>query len=348
MTSRLKKSRLVLAFLSLLAAGSFAAAQEPLHQRIDQLVEANLIGPAAPLAGDAEFLRRVYLDLAGAIPSAADARAFLDDAAPNKRELLIDRLLASPRFPIHMATTFDIMFMERRPDKHVTDAEWRKYLQAAFEQNKSYDQLAREILSADGTDAATRPAAKCFLDRDAEPHSSSRDLGRMFFGMDLQCAQCHDHPLVDHYLQSDYYGLFAFVNRTMLYTDAAAKKSFLAEKADGDASFKSVFTGDAGNTRPQLPGGAEIEEPRLRQGEDYVVAPAANVRTVPKYSRRAKLAELATNGTNRQFNVNIANRLWAHLMGRGLVHPVDLHHPANPPSHPAALDLLTNDLIDPK
>ena len=345
MTSRLKKSRLVLALFSLLAAGSFAAGQEPLHQRIDQLVEANLIGPAAPLAGDAEFLRRVYLDLTGAIPSAAEARAFLDDAAPNKRELLIDRLLASPRFPIHMATTFDIMFMERRPDKHVTDAEWRKYLQTAFEQNKPYDQLAREILSADGTDAATRPAAKFFLDRDAEPHSSSRDLGRIFFGMDLQCAQCHDHPLVDHYLQSDYYGLFAFVNRTELFNDAAAKKSFLAEKADGDASYKSVFTGDAGNTRPQLPGAAEIEEPRFRQGEDYVVAPTANVRAVPKYSRRAKLAELATNGSNRQFNVNIANRLWAHLMGRGLVHPVDLHHPANPPSHPGALDLLTNEFV---
>jgi hypothetical protein len=89
----------------------------------------------------------------------------------------------------------------------------------------------------------------------------------------------------------------------------------------------------------------EIEEPRLRQGEDYVTAPAPNVRAVPKYSRRAKLAELATNGTNRQFNVNISNRLWALVMGRGLVHPVDLHHPANPPSHPAVLDLVTNEFV---
>jgi len=345
MTSRLKNPCLILASFSLLAAGSFAAAQEPLHQRLDQLVEASLIGPVAPVANDAEFLRRVSLDLTGGIPTAAEARAFLDDTTPNKREALIDRLLASPRFPVHMATVFDIMFMERRPDKYVTDAEWRKYLQSSFELNKPYDQLAREILSADGTDAVTRPAAKFFLDRDAEPHSSGRDVGRIFFGMDLQCAQCHDHPLVDHYLQSDYYGLFAFVNRTVLYTDAAAKKSYLGEKADGDASYKSVFTGDAGQTRPQLPGGGEIEEPRLRQGEDYVVAPTANVRSVPKFSRRAKLAELATNGTNRQFNVNIANRLWAHLMGRGLVHPVDLHHPANPPAHPAALDLITNEFV---
>lgn len=345
MTSRLKNSHLFLALVSLLAAGTPALAQEPLHQRIDQLIDSHLIGPAAAIANDAEFARRAFLDLTGAIPTSAEARAFLDDPAPNKRELLIDRLLASPRYAVHMATVFDVMFMERRPDKHVPAPEWLKYLQGSVEQNKPYDQLAREILSADGTDPALRPAAKFFLDRDAEPHSSARDVGRIFFGMDLQCAQCHDHPLVDHYLQSDYYGLYAFVNRTEVFTDAAQKKSFLAEKSDGDASYKSVFTGDAANTRPQLPGEGEIEEPRHRQGEDYVTAPAANVRAVPKYSRRAKLAELATNGANRQFNVNIANRLWAQVMGRGLVHPVDLHHPLNTPSHPAVLDLITNEFV---
>ncbi len=344
MLSRLKFCVFVLTCCGL-AAGFPAIAQEPLHTRLDQLVDANQVGPLAPVANDGEFLRRVTLDLTGTIPTSVETRAFLDDPAPNKRELLIDRLLASPRFPIHMATVFDIMLMERRPDKYVPTPEWQKYLQESFEKNKPYDQLAREILSADGTDPATRPAAKFFLDRDAEPHSSTRDLGRMFFGMDMQCAQCHDHPLVDHYLQADYYGLYAFVNRTQLFADAAQKKSFLAETSDGDASYKSVFTGDAASTRPQLPGTTEIEEPRHRQGEDYVTAPAANVRAVPKYSRRAKLAELAANGSNRPFNVNISNRMWAHMMGRGLVHPVDLHHPANPPSHPAALDLLTNEFV---
>lgn len=320
-------------------------AAEPLAPRIDQLVEADQFGPVAALASDGEFLRRVTLDLHGVIPTSAEARAFLDDPTPNKREIVIDRLLASPRFAVHMANVFDVMLMERRPDKHVTTPEWQKFLQTAFEKNMPYDQLAREILGADGVDANLRPAAKFFLDRDSEPHLMTRDVGRMFFGMDLQCAQCHDHPLVDHYLQTDYYGLFAFVNRTSVFTDAAAKKSFLSEKSDGDASYKSVFTQDAGHIRPQLPGDNEIEEPRLRQGEDYVVPPLPETRPVPKYSRRAKLAELATNGGNRQFNVNISNRIWAHLMGRGLVHPVDLHHPLNPPSHPAVLDLITNEFV---
>lgn len=348
MTSRLRLLALrirVFLFVALVLRAGVASASEPLAPRIDQLIEAGQIGPLAPLSNDSDFLRRAYLDLVGDLPSSAEARTFLDDAAPNKRELLVDRLLASPRFPIHMANVFDVMLMERRPDTHVTKVEWQKYLQASFAANKPFDQLAREILSADGIDAALRPAAKFVMDRNAEPNLLARDTSRIFFGMDLQCAQCHDHPLVDHYLQTDYHGMYAFFQRTTLFTDAVQKKSFLAESSSGDASYKSVFTGDAGHTRPRLPGENEIDEPRFRQGEDYTVAPAANVRHVPKYSRRTKLAELATNGANRQFNVNITNRLWAQMMGRGLVHPVDLHHPANPPSHPAVLDLITNEFV---
>ena len=324
---------------------SVLPAAESLSVRIDSLVEADQVGPVAAVAVDVEFLRRVTLDLHGIIPTSAEARAFLDDASPNKREILVDRLLASPRYAVHMASVFDVMMMERRPDKHVTTPEWQKYLQAAFQNNVPFDQLAREILSSDGVDPTLRPASKFFLDRDAEPNIMTRDVGRIFFGMDLQCAQCHDHPLVDHYLQTDYYGLYAFVNRTVVFADEATKKSFLAEKSDGEASYKSVFTQDAGHIRPQLPGDNEIDEPRFRQGEDYVAPPLPGVRPVPKYSRRTKLAELATNGTNRQFNLNIANRFWAQMMGRGLVHPVDLHHPLNPPTHAAVLDLITNEFV---
>ena len=332
-------------FLIFVLTGSQLPADDSLSSRIDSLVQSHSVGPLAVIASDAEFLRRVTLDLHGMIPTSADARAFLDDASPNKRKALIDRLLTSPRYAIHMANVFDVMMMERRPDKHVTTVEWQKYLQSAFEKNLPFDRLAREILSADGVDPNLRPAAKFFLDRDAEPNIMARDIGRIFFGMDLQCAQCHDHPIVDHYLQTDYHGLLAFVNRTVIFTDEAAKKSFLAEKADGETSYKSVFTQDSGQIRPRLPGENEIDEPRFRQGEDYVTHPLPGVRLVPKYSRRSKMAELASNGSNRQFNTNIANRIWAHMMGRGLVHPVDLHHPLNPPAHPAVLELITNEFI---
>src|SRR5262249_44214624 len=145
--------------------------------------------------------------LAGTIPPAEEARAFLDDPSPAKRERLIDRLLAGPEFARHMQRTFDVFLMERRPDKHVPKAAWQEYLHASFAANKPLDQLVSELLSSDGSDSATRPAAKFYLDREADPHLLTRDVGRLFLGMNLECAQCHDHPLYPSYKQADYYGL---------------------------------------------------------------------------------------------------------------------------------------------
>src|SRR5690606_36081406 len=109
-------------------------------------------------------------------------------------------------------------------------------------------------------------------------------------GVDLQCAQCHDHPLVDHYAQSDYYGLYAFVNRTVLFNGVDKKQVFLGELAEGNADYQSVFTSDASRSRPRLPGGVELDDTHFSLGDEYAVAPADKVRPVPKQSRRALLA----------------------------------------------------------
>src|SRR5262245_27425111 len=180
------------AILVAILTTDYLPAQAPLHQRIDQAIAAGT--PkfdkfAAPLASDAEFLRRLYLDLTGVVPSAAEARAFLNDPAPDRRAKLIDRLLASPAYARHMQTVFDVLLMDRRPDKHVPRAQWQEFLRTAFAANKPYDQLVREILSAAGSDPKTRPAAKFFLDRDGETHLLTRDISRLFLGMNLQCAQ---------------------------------------------------------------------------------------------------------------------------------------------------------------
>ena len=123
-----------------------------------------------------------------------------------------------------MQHTFDVMWLERRRStlvgKGVAEAEWKAYLYQSFADNKPLDELVREILAADGADPELRAAAKFYLDRDAEPNLLARDVGRLFFGHDLQCAQCHDHPLVDDYLQAEYYGLMAFVSRGSVFTDA--------------------------------------------------------------------------------------------------------------------------------
>lgn len=326
----------------------------PLHQRIDALVEASSPGPMAPVSDDAEFLRRVYLDLVGTIPDAATARAFLDDTNPAKRTVLIDQLLASPRFARHMQHTFDAMWLERRrstlPGKVVEEQDWTAYLYQSFLDNKPLNQLIREILAADGADPQLRAAAKFYLDRDGETNLLARDVGRLFFGHDLQCAQCHDHPLVDDYLQAEYYGLAAFFTRGSVFTDTKDEsKIYYAELAEGEINFKSVFTGNARDrVLPELPDGEPLAEPNLPAAERYVVAPAKEVRPVPKYSRRAQLATLATSGNSAAFNRNLANRLWAHMLGRGVVHPLDMLHSGNPAVQSELLDLLAAELVQMK
>jgi len=323
-----------------------ASAAEPLHARIDQQIQQASLGALAGAASDGEFLRRIYLDLIGMAPPADVARAFLDDASPDKRVAVIDRLLQSPEHARHLARVFDIMLTERRPEKQVKRAEWQAYLLESFTNNKPWDQLAREILGADGTDAKIRAATAFYFYRDGEPNLLTRDVGRVFFGMDLQCCQCHDHPLIDDYFQADYYGIYAFLNRGFLFTDASKeKKVFFAEKAEGDVKFTSVFTKENGRTLPRLPGDVPIDEPVFAAGEEYTVKPADKVRPVPSYSRRTKLAELATNGQNGAFNRNIVNRLWSHMLGRGMVDPVDLQHPLNPAAHPALLEMLADEFV---
>jgi hypothetical protein len=334
----------------MLGAVSLTVAQDavPLHQRIDQLVAKVHLGPVSPVAGDADFVRRIYLDLTGAVPTAAETKEFLNDADILKRPKLIDRLLADPRHARHMTQVFDVMLMERRPEKHVPIAEWRKYLFDSFMANKPYDVLVKEILSSDGTDPATRAAAKFVLDREVEPNLMTRDLGRIFFGQDLQCAQCHDHPLVDDYHQADYYGLYAFFSRSQIFTQPD-KKVVLMDNLEGEVGFVSVFDKSAiGNSLPKVIGGKELPEPRLPPGQEWITAPAKDVRHVPKYSRRAQLAAQVTAPDNKPFARNIANRLWAQMLGRGIVEPVDFHHVGNPPTNPELLDALTTAIVEMK
>ena len=341
---RLSAPRIAWAAVALwLVAAASATAGEPLHVRIDQAISKALAGqPVAERSSDEEFVRRIYLDLVGRIPSLDEAQEFLHDGSENKRAALIDRLLESPEFARRMQHVFDVMLMERRSGNAVPEDEWRQYLYDSFTKNKPFNELAREILAADGVE--NRPPARFYLDRGGDPDILTRDVGRLFFGMDLQCAQCHDHPLIGDYHQPLYYGIYAFLNRSFVFTDES-KKTFFAEKAEGEVAFKSVFdpSVDEKDFKPRLPGGAVVEEPTFAKDDAYIVAPAKNVRPVPNYSRRQKLAEVATDGTSRQFNRNIANRLWYVMMGRGLIHPLDLDHSDNPPSHPELLDMLAEE-----
>src|SRR5262245_52454477 len=333
------------ALLTAVACAGPAIAGDRLSERIDTLIAAghrDYAKAAAPIAGDDEFLRRVYLDLVGRIPAAGEARAFFANQSPFKRIRVIDALLASPECARRLGQYIDVALMDRRHDAKVPRAAWEEFLRSSFAADKPYDQLIREILSADGADPRARAAAKFFLDRDLDPQVITRDIGRLFLGRNIQCSQCHDHPLYDDYKQDEYYGIQAFFNRTFLFPNAQAPSAVIAEKAEGEMSFTNVFDKAKvqKSTAPRVPGRLPVADPKIEKGKEYIVAPAKDVKPVPVYSRFSRLAAAITAGDNPVFRRTAANRWWAFLMGRGLVHPLDQDHSGNPPSHPALLDLL--------
>ncbi|MGE3805362.1 MAG: DUF1549 domain-containing protein, partial [Gemmataceae bacterium] len=219
-----------------------ASGDQPLHEQIDRLIEAKAKGKSpSKQSDDAEFVRRIYLDLAGRIPTATETRTFLADRSADKRARLIDQLLAGSEYSVRMGQVFNVMFMERLGDH----ADWQKYLRESFAANKPWDQMARELLRADPT--GKERGASFFLAKRLENFGQNpvdypgltRDVGRLFLGVDLQCAQCHNHVFIKDYKQADYQGLFAFFQNTYLVDP---KQMLVGEKlTTKKIEFVSVF-----------------------------------------------------------------------------------------------------------
>ncbi|MFO0878673.1 MAG: DUF1549 domain-containing protein [Gemmataceae bacterium] len=338
--------RLVILSLAL-SLGNVAApatAADTLPQRIDALIDARAKGkPISPPADDGEFLRRVTLDLAGTIPTAEETRRFLADSSPDKRDKRIDDLLKRPGYARRMADVFHVQLMERLGDH----SEWQRYLESAFGENRPWDQIVREILQ--GQPSEGRRGAAFFLAKRLENFGQNpvdypglaRDVGRLFLGRDLRCAQCHDHLFVKEYKQADFQGLFLFVQNAYLVDGPRMMvgEKPLAEKA----SFQSVFGKVRQQTGPRVPGRKEVSIPKWTKAEEYLVPadPRAKKPGVLRFSPLAALAREVPDSPD--FARNFVNRLWWMLMGRGLVHPLDLHHADNPPSHPELLALLSQE-----
>jgi hypothetical protein len=341
------KLRILLTSLIAVAVASASpirAAQPALHKAIDEFVT-HAAGEATPadLSSDAEFLRRVSLDFSGRIPTEAAARLFLDDSSLDKRQKLVDSLLASPRYAERMADLFNVMLMERRGE----DAEWRAWLARSFAENKPWNQLVHELLDPDAENEAARASAY-FMTKRLEKYGQNptdfpgltRDIGRIFLGFDLQCAECHDHLFISDYKQVDFQGLFTVYQNTFVRRDV--KFPAIGEKTmTAPLEFVSVFDPTKKKTGPRIPLGKSFEIP---EG----IVPPKNPKTAPprpEYSAVSLIARELTHTENRQFARNAVNRLWFVLLGRGIVHPLDLHHEENAPSHPKLLERLTDDFI---
>lgn len=342
-------------WICLFVSPVFVSAQT-LSERVDALVEAKAAAEGRPLsavAGDEEFLRRVWLDFAGTIPAPFALSEFVRDTAADKRTRLLERLFEAPAFAERMAEAFNVMLMERNGESEY----WRAYLVEAFRSNKPWDVMAREILSPDFKDEAVRGAGFFITRRldkvgqqDVDYPGLTRDAGRFFMGVDLQCCQCHKHLTVGDYKQVDFNGLYvAFQN---LKFQAATPEKKVTSVVEGLMSkkyqFVSVLSSAKGETGPRVPFGEEIAIPALAAAEQWLEPPDPKKKTpgVPRFSPLKELAERLASAENPYFARNLVNRLWFMVMGKGLIEPLDLIHSDNPASHPEVLALLETGLLE--
>ena len=348
MVLEFKWLRLVLAALLVigLTTDPIRADDLSLHARIDRAIAAKAKQPIAKQTTDPEFVRRIYLDFAGRIPSAAEARAFIADKDQAKRAKLIDQLLAGSEYPRRMQQVITVWLLERRPGQSVADPDWNAYVQRAVAANTPWDVLIRDLIAADGSDAKHRPAIRFFADGNRnDSHQLTKDIGRIFLGMNLNCCQCHDDPNVDDFKQSDYFGIYTFVRNTQVKTDKAQKPFLVESLALDKQEFQSVFTGVKKSTGPRLPNSKEIDIPKFDKGQELASPPRDGLPGTPKFRPRALLAAQMATPANARFARSSVNYFWFMLMGRGLVHPLDMMHAANPPSHPEVLDALADEFV---
>ncbi|TXT27589.1 MAG: hypothetical protein FD138_2737, partial [Planctomycetota bacterium] len=306
---------------------------------------------AAPQADDASLLRRLMLDVAGRIPTSEEAKTYVANGSAVKRTELVDRLLASPDFVWHQRNEFDRMLLPNKPN----DGDFRKYLLWAVKENRPWDAMFRDMLVGDEADENRKHALTFIKSRARELDDMLNDTAIVFFGVNVTCAKCHDHPLTPDWKQHHYFGMASFFSRTYV-----TKKNLLAERPFGEVKFKSKRKDDTKGEQTakfEFLTGAVIDEPVVERSEDdkkkieEVIKAAmqkddAPPPEKPSFSPREKLVEIALRAEdNRFFASNIVNRVWDRLFGRGLVHPVDQLHSGNAPSHPELLDWLTRDLV---
>ncbi|MFP6671040.1 MAG: DUF1549 domain-containing protein [Pirellulaceae bacterium] len=332
----------------LLMCATAVCGQDQLSARIDQLIEAKVNGKVAGPASDAEFLRRSYLDLNGIVPTAAQVRTFLADKNPQKRSKLIDQLLNNDAYSRRFREAFTVMLLERRTGATVPIVQWNLFLESSFAKNKPWDQFVREIIQADAGNDLTQGSLKFFTATGRTAHDQmTQDVARLFLGMNIHCAKCHDHPTVDEFKQADYFGLLAFLNQSKAAKHTGKNQTFLVEGvATGKLEFQSVFSPEKKDqVGPRLPGGQEVEVPVFEKGEELAQPAADGLPGVPKFQPRQILAKELTSASNRRFVENSVNRFWYLMMGRGLVHPLEMMHAENPASHPELLKILTDEFV---
>lgn len=276
---------------------------------------------------DEQFIRRVYLDITGSLPTPEEVLAFVDNQDKDKRSKLVDKLVDSPEYAYYFANKWaDVLRVKRRNQSQRATGTFafHGWIKNAMAEDMPYSEFVRSILGATG-DETNNPPTVWYKELN-QPEEFVDDVSQVFLGQRISCANCHHHPY-EKWSQDDYWGLAAFFSRL-------GRKTVPVPGKDNNSALQVVFTKSAGNVtnkrtnQPAVPKPLDGEEAELEPGDDP----------------RLALADWMTNPNNPFFAHAVANRYWAHFFGRGIVDPLDDMRVTNPPSNPELLDALADEL----
>lgn len=276
---------------------------------------------------DGEFVRRLYVDLCGRLPTAREVVAFVNSSNPAKRRALVDELLESADYASHMAMIWGAVLQNKRsgrtdyaPGTHAMSL----WLKDAFHRDMPYDEFVRAVLTSTGTPVENPPVV--WYRQVRTPEQNVDNVSQLFLGTRIQCAQCHHHPF-ERWGQDDYAKFASFFARV------------------GRKPYQNTATGEAEEAVFVARGGL-AKHPATQKEMNPAGLGAPEVAVAPGEDPRAKLVDWMTAPDNPYFARALVNRLWGHFFGRGIVEPVDDMRVTNPPTNPALLDWLAKDFID--
>ncbi len=278
----------------------------------DRLAELGI--PPSPIADDASFLRRAFLDTIGTLPTVAEARAFLADSSPRKRNALVAGLLERDEYADFWAMKWaDVLRVDNQKLTPMVTVAFTRWLRRQMAENVPYDRFVSRIVTVRGTTTTETPAAVYTVLK--TPEELARSISQLFLGVRIECAQCHHHPF-EKWAQRDYFALAG------MFTGVKRVKS-----PGGGQKITDVA-------------GTDLKHPRTGQSVPAAGLGSDPVELADPTGRRQAMSDWMTAPTNPFLARTIANRLWAHYFGRGLVEPIDDHRATNPASNEVLLDTL--------
>ena len=289
---------------------------------IEQLRRLNL-KPSNP-SSDSEFIRRVYLDVVGMLPTPEETMVFLADTSDTKRDDLIEKLLAQPEFVDYWAYRLSDLFLisskKLRPQALKIYYDW---LRGEIEKITPWDQLVRQVVAAKG-DTLKNGAAN-FYSIHQDPETMAENVSQAFMSLSINCAKCHNHPL-EKWTNDQYY---SFAN---LFARVRAK-GWGGDARSGDGA-RTLFIADRG----------DLIQPRTGKAQPAAPLDGQAIASDSTEDRREALADWLTSPENPYFTRSIANRVWANFFGRGIVEPVDDLRTSNPASNEPLLHAISEHL----